>query len=148
MPTAPTRQQIIAADRAVCTLAAARIDVWNSIANAGYAGLSSHRIGEIPGLCNNGVRPLCDTRRPGGPCRGAATALYEREGSFPGRYLLPETFSSTAARIRSRNAASSMPSPSLMSIARRALPSRLELKSFAGSDSDAPFMKVSLTTLL
>src|SRR5215471_1824787 len=35
-----------------------------------------------------------------------------------------------------------------MSIARRTLPSRLELKRRVGSLSDAPFAKVSLTTLL
>ena len=46
------------------------------------------------------------------------------------------------------SAFSSIFSPSRMSIARRVLPSRLELKSFAGSFSDAPFANVSLTTLL
>src|SRR5262249_48352984 len=39
-------------------------------------------------------------------------------------------------------------SPSWMSIARRTCPSRLELKSLAGSFSDAPFAKVSFTTFL
>jgi len=45
-------------------------------------------------------------------------------------------------------AASSMRSPSRMSIARLVLPSRLELKSLVGSLSDAPRAKVSLTTCL
>src|SRR5437868_14595323 len=43
---------------------------------------------------------------------------------------------------------SSISSPSWMSIARRTLPSRLELKRRAGSFSDAPFAKVSFTTFL
>jgi hypothetical protein len=55
---------------------------------------------------------------------------------------------STAARISALNASASTCSPSRMSIARRAFPSRLELKSLAGSSSEAPFMKVSLTTSL
>src|SRR3954469_4575331 len=43
---------------------------------------------------------------------------------------------------------SSTSSPSWMSIARRVFPSRLELKSRAGSFSDAPLAKVSFTTFL
>src|SRR6185436_7164487 len=45
-------------------------------------------------------------------------------------------------------AGASTVSPSWMSIARRVFPSRLELKRRAGSLSDAPLAKVSLTTLL
>jgi hypothetical protein len=45
---------------------------------------------------------------------------------------------STAARTSALNAFSSILSPSRMSIARRRLPSKLALKSFDGSFSDAP----------
>ena len=54
----------------------------------------------------------------------------------------------TAARIRVMNALSSMSSSSWRSMARRVLPSRLELKSCDGSFSDAPLKNVSFTTLV
>ena len=57
-------------------------------------------------------------------------------------------FSSIASRTSALNAAASTSSPSGMSIARRTLPSRLELKRPVGSSSDAPLAKVSLTTFL
>src|SRR3954465_12791843 len=50
--------------------------------------------------------------------------------------------------MRSMNAFSSISSSSGTSIARRVLPSRLELNSPAGSSSDAPLKNVSFTTLL
>src|SRR5262245_39169824 len=46
------------------------------------------------------------------------------------------------------NAFSSDLSPSWISMARRVLPSRLELKSFEGSSNEAPLAKVIFTTLL
>jgi hypothetical protein len=57
-------------------------------------------------------------------------------------------FRATASRISFLNADSLILSPSRMSMARRAFPSRLELKSDFGSGSDAPFMNVSFTTPL
>src|ERR1700733_3571462 len=57
-------------------------------------------------------------------------------------------FSWTASRIRAFNAGSLIFSFSWMSMARRMLPSRLELKSLAGSLSAAPLAKVSLTAAL
>jgi glucose-6-phosphate 1-dehydrogenase len=59
---------------------------------------------------------------------------------------LRELFSPIACRTSALNAASSISSPSWMSIARRVLPSRLELNRRAGSCKDAPFAKVSFTT--
>src|SRR5436853_293123 len=61
---------------------------------------------------------------------------------------LPELLSATAWRTSALNADSSTSSPSWMSIARRTLPSRLELKRRAGSFRDAPLANVSFTTLL
>jgi hypothetical protein len=46
------------------------------------------------------------------------------------------------------NASSSISSPSCTSMARRVLPSRLELNSPGGSSSEAPLKNVSFTTLL
>ena len=57
-----------------------------------------------------------------------------------------DSFSATASRMSALNAASSISSPSCRSMARRTLPSRLELKSLAGSFKGAPLKKVSLTT--
>src|SRR6187549_2013652 len=64
------------------------------------------------------------------------------------RFDLPDLLKATAWRTRALKADSSTSSPSWMSIARRTLPSRLELKRRVGSSRDAPFAKVSLTTLL
>ena len=57
-------------------------------------------------------------------------------------------FSNTAARISATSAFSSILSPSWKSIARRVLPSRLELKRPRGSASEAPLAKVIFTTFL
>jgi hypothetical protein len=54
----------------------------------------------------------------------------------------------TAARMSAVKAFSSISSSSWTSIARRVLPSRLELNRPEGSSSEAPLKKVSLTTLL
>src|SRR5262249_33488157 len=56
-----------------------------------------------------------------------------------------DVLSSTAARISALNASASTCSPSWMSIARLTFPSRLELKSRAGSSNDAPLAKVNFT---
>src|SRR5690349_8745977 len=63
-------------------------------------------------------------------------------------YLAFDLFRATAARTSFLNAASSSSSSSWMSMARRTLPSRLELNSFDGSSSAAPLAKVSFTTAL
>src|SRR5581483_7077475 len=57
-------------------------------------------------------------------------------------------FSATASRMRFFSASSSISSSSLMSMARRTLPSRLELKRPEGSFKAAPLKNVSLTTFL
>jgi L-galactose dehydrogenase/L-glyceraldehyde 3-phosphate reductase len=57
-------------------------------------------------------------------------------------------FSATAARISAFNAFSLIFSPSRISMARRTLPSRLELKRLEGSSSAAPLAKVNFTTAL
>jgi hypothetical protein len=68
---------------------------------------------------------------------------------FDFAFVAPDRrFSATAARIRALNASASIASPSRMSIARRTLPSRPELKRRDGSGRLAPFAKVSLTTFL
>jgi hypothetical protein len=59
-----------------------------------------------------------------------------------------ETLAATAAPISAFSALSLIFSPSRMSMARRTLPSRLELNSFAGSGSAAPRANVSFTTAL
>lgn len=77
------------------------------------------------------------------------------EGAACSRYVLcgmnhrdEGSFKSTAARMRVTKAFSSISSSSRTSIARRVLPSRLELNSPDGSSSRAPLKNVSLTTLL
>jgi hypothetical protein len=60
----------------------------------------------------------------------------------------PFLFSFTAALISALKAFSLIFTPSVTSMARRTLPSRLEVKSFAGSGSDAPLAKVSFTLSL
>src|SRR4029079_8285837 len=57
----------------------------------------------------------------------------------------PEVLRATAARMSALNAPASTSSPSWMSIARLVFPSRLELKSLAGSANEAPLAKVNFT---
>src|SRR5438094_1914544 len=64
------------------------------------------------------------------------------------RFFAGRPFWATAAWIKALNASASSTSPSRMSIARRVLPSRLELKSPRGSSKEAPRANVSLTTCL
>src|SRR5271169_553521 len=61
---------------------------------------------------------------------------------------LAELLKAAAWRMSAWKADSPTSSPSWMSIARRTFPSRLELKSRAGSFSDAPLANVSFTTFL
>src|SRR5260370_10997997 len=63
-------------------------------------------------------------------------------------YRADDLFRAAAARMSVLKASSSISSPSWKSIARLALPSRLELNSPEGSLSEAPLEKVSFTTLL
>ena len=58
------------------------------------------------------------------------------------------TLRAIALRTRSWSAATSTSAPSAKSIARRTLPSRLELKRPLGSGKDAPWAKVSFTAFL
>src|SRR5688572_3436756 len=75
------------------------------------------------------------------PCRLARLRLLLR-------FHFADLFTATAARMRAFRASASISSPSLKSMARRVLPSRLELKSFAGSFTAAPLAKVNFTALL
>jgi hypothetical protein len=59
-----------------------------------------------------------------------------------------DVFNATAARMSVFRASSSSLSPSRKSIARRVLPSRLELKRPEGSSNEAPLAKVIFTTFL
>src|SRR5262249_62419790 len=75
----------------------------------------------------------------------------DRECEFPSvhfHFFLVAELTAIAALISALNAASFTFSPSWMSIARRVFPSRLELKSFFGSFTDAPFANVSFTCAL
>src|SRR3954468_14542272 len=63
-------------------------------------------------------------------------------------YPAEDLFRATAARMSALKASSSTSSPSRKSIARPALPSRLELNRPEGSLSEAPLANVSFTTLL
>src|SRR3954465_9813929 len=67
---------------------------------------------------------------------------------LPARPARAAELAATAARMSCLKAASSISSPSRRSIARRVLPSRLELKSCVGSPREAPRKKVSFTTCL
>src|SRR2546428_7710499 len=69
-------------------------------------------------------------------------------GHFFEDFDLPELLRATAWRMSALKVDSSTSSPSWMSIARRVFPSRLELKSRAGSFRDAPLEKVSFTRFL
>src|SRR5437764_11545230 len=82
----------------------------------------------------------------GDPAREAATGMSR--GARGPYFARPEVFSATAARISAFNAFSSILSPSWISMARRVLPSRLELKRPTGSGSEAPLANVIFTTFL
>src|ERR1700692_2428946 len=80
-----------------------------------------------------------------GPMRRLAQSQRKGAGFD---YRADDLFRAAAARMSVLKASSSIPSPSWISIARLALPSRLELNSPEGSLSEAPLEKVSFTTLL
>jgi hypothetical protein len=60
--------------------------------------------------------------------KAAPRSRNQRPPRLGGAAFLPETFSATAARMSAFRASASISSPSWMSMARRAFPSRLELK--------------------
>src|SRR5437867_32223 len=75
-------------------------------------------------------------------------SVLPQDFAFFEGFDLPELLRATACRTSALKADSSTSSPSWMSIARRVFPSRLELKRWAGSFSDAPLENVSFTTFL
>ena len=91
-------------------------------------------------------------------CAAVTAAFWPRVPSTPGSapaieeandyFLAADVFRVTAARMSAFSAFSLTFSPSWKSIARRTLPSRLELKRCDGSFSEAPLAKVAFTTLL
>ena len=92
------------------------------------------------------VQALARRARAAGPRRQAVTGRLP--SLQPAQRRARDAFSATAARTSAFNAASSIVSPSRMSMARRALPSRLALNRLEGPSSAAPLAKVSLTTFL
>src|SRR5438270_7844987 len=103
-----------------------------------------------PGARQRRARSLSRWQRPApagavaelAPFRIPGVAYFARLGlAFP-----PDVLKATAARTSALNASASTSSPSWMSIARRVFPSRLELKSLAGSSNEAPLANVSFTT--
>jgi hypothetical protein len=90
--------------------------------------------------------------RAGGACSAGSPAgrAYRppRPPRKPSRPAQDFLFRAAAARISVLKAAASISSPSWISMARRVLPSRLELNSPEGSLSEAPLAKVSFTMLL
>src|SRR5215210_8051704 len=98
---------------------------------------------------HSGEESCVDSRnyRPNMPQTPAA---YRNERPlFPGScYRADDRFRAAAARMIVLNAFSSILSPSWRSMARRVLPSRLELNRPDGSSSDAPLGNVNLTAFL
>src|SRR5688572_13006626 len=92
------------------------------------------------------VHPVSD-RRVSPERAGEPKELRHGARSLEG-FGVREVLSATAWRTRALKADASTSSPSWMSIARRTLPSRLELKRRAGSSRGAPLAKVSFTTFL
>src|ERR1017187_5215244 len=78
----------------------------------------------------------------------AGSTVRAQDFAFFEGFDLADLLRATAWRTSALKADSSTASPSWMSIARRAFPSRLELKRRAGSFRDAPLAKVSFTTAL
>jgi WD40 repeat protein len=126
---------------------------------AGVDGTNVHRVaspGNCPSWSPDGSHILfvgangslvAIARRRTSDASGVHVALARRRHRRA-REAHHAVLSSTAARTSALNARASTCSPSRMSIARRTFPSRLELKRFAGSGSEAPFAKVSFTTAL
>src|SRR5258706_14964506 len=76
----------------------------------------------------------------------SCSAKSDQDFAFFAGFDLPEPLRATAWRTSALKADASTSSPSWMSIARRVFPSRLELKSLAGSFNEAPLANVSFTT--
>src|SRR5580700_5824243 len=97
---------------------------------------------------------LCIERKVSTLSRGAMARLLAHRvfdlgfGLLDLSLTLPLRLSATAARIRSFKAASSILSPSWMSMARLTFPSRLELNKPEGSFNETPLANVILTTFL
>src|SRR5262249_55996357 len=80
-------------------------------------------------------------------CGEETEVLFGFFGARAGRGVArADVFSATAARMRALSASSLITSSSWKSMARRVLPSRLELKRPEGSRSEAPLAKVIFTT--
>src|SRR5215813_3573281 len=84
----------------------------------------------------------CEAVSPRATPYGAAHGAY---CARLGLALPTDVLRATAARMSALNAPASTSSPSWMSIARRTFPSRLALKSLAGSCNEAPLAKVNFT---
>jgi len=124
-----------------------------------YHGERNHQ-----GIGNRLIGPPADAIRREGPieCRkrlgGLLRYYYNLDGQVGhrrshlaltlARYVFFPAFRTTAARISALKASLSILSPSLKSMARRVLASRLALKRPAGSASEAPFAKASFTLSL
>src|SRR5438046_6091668 len=89
--------------------------------------------------------PACGSGRARRPLRDQEISVLRAWG---GAAFLPETFSATAARMSAFRAGASISSPSWMSMARRAFPSRLELKRREGAFREAALEKDILKTFL
>src|SRR5205807_2193956 len=87
-------------------------------------------------------------RRTDGPTPLRLKSLSVVYALVPGRWAAEDVFSAAAARMSAFNAFSSILSPSWTSMARRVLPSRLELNRPEGSSNEAPLAKVIFTTFL
>ena len=84
----------------------------------------------------------------GGILFGILADYFGRTKVLSAGILTYAVFSAAAARMSAFSAFSLIASPSWMSMARRTLPSRLELKRRAGSLRAAPLAKVSFTLSL
>ena len=114
--------------------------------------------GEIMDLSDNYRDGFVDSLRLDAPDQTRMAAARAERSGFdlprvpPGRadFFLHEAFANelraAAARKSSLNAVASTLSPSWMSIARRVLPCKLELKRCLGSGTAAPWANVSFTT--
>src|SRR5882724_3903910 len=108
------------------------------IKRAVHVGNEEHRA-RVPPLNHLAFHGLLGNPRP---------FRIPQDFAFFAGFDLPALLRATAWRMSALKADSSTSSPSWMSIARRAFPSRLELKRWAGSCREAPLAKVSFTTFL
>src|SRR5712671_1970998 len=139
------------AQRSRCTRTSPESDAATSATCATYASQPLY-MRETPRPCPDG------SGRPQPAAWAAVSRTALALGDLPGNvpqdfaffegFDFPERLRATAWRTSALKADSSTSSPSWMSIARRAFPSRLELKRRVESFRDAPFKKVSFTTFL